>query len=211
MPAIAIHSLHHLLTQRLYGEALGYDDLNEHDTLRLDPLLAVAGDNPRFLVTNLPRAGFHGEDRGRFTAAARYENFYCARGDMENMLKQQVLDLPGDRMSTHALAGNQLRLWLATLAYLRMDRLRRRVPARHRSGAGDGGDDPGAALESGGARDGERAAGGGEDEQRLAMAGTLWAVRAAAGGAALVVWVAGNTPACRKRPSPKPGLREKGC
>jgi hypothetical protein len=43
---------------------------------------------------------------------------------MENVLKQQVLDLPGDRMSAHDLAGNQLRLWLATLAYLLLDRLR---------------------------------------------------------------------------------------
>lgn len=85
----------------------------------------AAGDNPRFIVTNLPREGFRSEARERFSAAALYEDFYCARGDMENMLKQQVLDLPGDRMSTHDLAGNQLRLWLATLAYLLMDRLRR--------------------------------------------------------------------------------------
>ena len=85
----------------------------------------AAGDNPRFIVTNLPGEGFDGEDRERFAAAALYENFYCARGDMENVLKQQVLDLPGDRMSTHELASNQLRLWLATLAYLLVDRLRR--------------------------------------------------------------------------------------
>jgi hypothetical protein len=84
----------------------------------------AAGDNPRFIVTNLPREGFRGEDRARFAAAALYENFYCARGDMENVLKQQVLDLPGDQMSTRELASNQLRLWLATLAYLLMDRLR---------------------------------------------------------------------------------------
>ena len=84
----------------------------------------AAGDNPRFIVTNLPREGFRGEDRERFSAAALYEKFYCARGEMENVLKQQVLDLPGDRMSTHDLAGNQLRLWLATLAYLLLDRLR---------------------------------------------------------------------------------------
>jgi len=44
---------------------------------------------------------------------------------MENVLKQQVLDLPGDRMSAHDLAGHQLRLWLATLAYLLLERLRR--------------------------------------------------------------------------------------
>jgi hypothetical protein len=43
---------------------------------------------------------------------------------MENMLKQQVLDLQADRMSTHHLASNQLRLWLATFGYLLMERLR---------------------------------------------------------------------------------------
>ena len=84
----------------------------------------AAGDNPRFVVTNLPREGFRGEDRERFCAGRLYEGFYCARGEMENVLKQQVLDLPGDRLSTHWLASNQLRLWLATLAYLLMERLR---------------------------------------------------------------------------------------
>jgi uncharacterized protein YqfA (UPF0365 family) len=43
---------------------------------------------------------------------------------MENMLKQQTLDLQADRLSTHYLASNQLRLWLATFAYLLMERLR---------------------------------------------------------------------------------------
>jgi len=43
---------------------------------------------------------------------------------MENMLKQQVLDLEADRMSTHHLTSNQLRLWFATFAYLLMERLR---------------------------------------------------------------------------------------
>ena len=85
----------------------------------------AAGDNPRFVVTNLPARGFQGdEDRGRFTAAQLYEEFYCARGEMENVLKQQALDLEADRMSTHYLASNQLRLWLATFAYLLLERLR---------------------------------------------------------------------------------------
>jgi hypothetical protein len=84
----------------------------------------AAGDNPRFLVTNLPADGFPGEAPTRFTAAPLYENFYCARGDMENALKQRVLDLPGDRLSARDLAGNQLRFWLATLAYLLLERLR---------------------------------------------------------------------------------------
>jgi hypothetical protein len=85
----------------------------------------AAGDNPRFLVTNLPAHGFQGDpDRGRFSPQRLYEEFYCARGEMENVLKQQTLDLAADRMSTHYLASNQLRLWLAAFAYLLLERLR---------------------------------------------------------------------------------------
>ena len=87
----------------------------------------TAGENPRFVVTNLPVAGFKDDDQaaaGRFTPARLYEELYCARGDMENQLKQQVLDLQADRMSTHHLASNQLRLWLATFAYLLLERVR---------------------------------------------------------------------------------------
>jgi hypothetical protein len=84
----------------------------------------AAGDNPRFVVTNLPASGFRGEDRQRFSAARLYEEVYCGRGEMENVLKQQVLALSADRLSTHYLGSNQLRLWLATLAYLLLERLR---------------------------------------------------------------------------------------
>ena len=87
--------------------------------------VTVQGDNPRFVVTNLPAGGFAGEkDRERFQPARLYEELYCARGQMENVLKQQVLDLAADRMSTHHLASNQLRLWLAAFAYLLVERLR---------------------------------------------------------------------------------------
>jgi Transposase DDE domain group 1 len=83
------------------------------------------GENPRFVVTNLPAKGFKdNKDKTRFTPARLYEELYCARGDMENMLKQQVLDLQADRMSTHNLASNQFRLWEATFAYLLLERLR---------------------------------------------------------------------------------------
>jgi len=83
------------------------------------------GENPRFIVTNLPAKGFKGEkDRTRFTPPRLYEELYCARGDMENLLKQQVLDLRADRMSTHHLASNQFRLWEAMFAYLLLERLR---------------------------------------------------------------------------------------
>lgn len=83
------------------------------------------GENPRFVVTNLPAAGFEDEqNQGRFCPARLYEELYCARGDMENKLKQQVLDLRADRMSTHYLASNQFRLWEAMFAYLLLERLR---------------------------------------------------------------------------------------
>lgn len=84
------------------------------------------GSNPRFVVTNLPAAGFGGEadSAERFAPAALYEQLYCARGEMENVLKQQLLDLRADRLSTHELGSNQLRLWFATFAYLLLERLR---------------------------------------------------------------------------------------
>lgn len=55
---------------------------------------------------------------------------------MENLLKQQTLDLQADRLSTHYLASNQLRLWLATLAYLLLERLRTRGLAGGRTWRG---------------------------------------------------------------------------
>jgi len=73
--------------------------------------------NPRFIITNLPRE----------THAARplYEEVYCARGDMENRIKEQQLDLYADRTSTATLRANQVRLWFSTLAYLLLNQLRR--------------------------------------------------------------------------------------
>ena len=54
------------------------------------------------------------------------------------MLKQQMLDLRADRMSTHYLASNQLRLWLAAFAYLLLERVRTLGLARDGTGAGNG-------------------------------------------------------------------------
>src|SRR6266436_3806354 len=85
----------------------------------------LAGENPRFVVTNLPARRFEGDtDQERFAPSRLYEELYCARGEMENLLKQQVLDLKADRMSTHHLASNQLRLWEGMFAYLLLERLR---------------------------------------------------------------------------------------
>jgi hypothetical protein len=75
------------------------------------------GENPRFIVTNLPGS----EIRSR----ELYEDVYCARGDMENRIKEQQLDLFSDRTSTHTLRANQLRLWFSSLAYVLVSALRR--------------------------------------------------------------------------------------
>ena len=88
--------------------------------------VTTEGNNPRFVVTSLPASGFR-DDAGsaeRLAPQALYEEVYCERGNMENILKQQVLDLEADRMSTHYMASNQLRLWLATFAYLLLERIR---------------------------------------------------------------------------------------
>ena len=73
--------------------------------------------NPRFVVTSLPIA--------RFGAKALYEGLYCARGDMENRIKEQQLGLFADRTSTATMRANQLRLWFASVAYVLVNRFRR--------------------------------------------------------------------------------------
>jgi len=74
-------------------------------------------ENPRFVVTTLPME--------RMDARALYENLYAARGEMENRIKEQQLQLFADRLSTETMRGNQLRLWLSSLAYALLDSLRR--------------------------------------------------------------------------------------
>ena len=54
-----------------------------------------------------------------------YEKLYCARGDMENRIKEQQLDLFADRTSTHEMRANQLRLYFSSFAYVLLDALRR--------------------------------------------------------------------------------------
>jgi hypothetical protein len=87
--------------------------------------VTAVGANPRFVVTNLPAGGFADDaDAARFEPRRLYEEFYCVRGQMENVLKQQLLDLNADRLSSHHLVSNQLRLWLSTTAYLLLERVR---------------------------------------------------------------------------------------
>jgi hypothetical protein len=68
------------------------------------------GANPRFVVTNI--------DPSWWPAQQLYEKLYCARGNIENRIKEQKLDLFSDRASTHHLRTNQLRLWFSSFAYL---------------------------------------------------------------------------------------------
>jgi DDE family transposase len=78
--------------------------------------------NPRFVVTSLSRK----------EAAAKhlYEKIYCARGEMENRIKECQLDLFADRTSAHPMHSNQLRLWFASMAYVLLTALRR-IALRH--------------------------------------------------------------------------------
>ena len=73
--------------------------------------------NPRFVVTSLRP----GEARCR----RLYETLYCARGEMENRIKECQLDLFADRTSARTMRANQLRLWFAAMAYVLLCALRR--------------------------------------------------------------------------------------
>jgi hypothetical protein len=75
------------------------------------------GANPRFVVTSLkPR---------EVAAQYLYEVIYCARGEMENRIKECQLDLFADRTSAATMRANQLRLWFAAMAYVLLCALRR--------------------------------------------------------------------------------------
>ena len=73
-------------------------------------------ENPRFVVTSLPSADW--------PAQVLYEELYCARGDMENRIKEQF-SLFADRVSSESIRANQLRLYLSAMAYVLVSGLRR--------------------------------------------------------------------------------------
>jgi hypothetical protein len=80
------------------------------------------GANPRFVVTSLPAS--------QIDARTLYEDVYCARGEIENRIKEQQLDLFADRTSAATMRANQLRLWFASFAYVLLEALRR-IGLRH--------------------------------------------------------------------------------
>ena len=73
-------------------------------------------ENPRFVVTSLKS--------GKGAAQALYEEMYCARGDMENRIKEQF-SLFADRVSAETMRANQMRLYLSAMAYILVSGLRR--------------------------------------------------------------------------------------
>jgi Transposase DDE domain group 1 len=75
------------------------------------------GSNPRFVVTSISA-----EQR---EAKALYEEDYCARGEMENRIKEQQLHLFADRTSAETMRANQIRLFFSSIAYTLLDTLRR--------------------------------------------------------------------------------------
>jgi hypothetical protein len=138
-PLLITHPLSEMLSQRIYGLALGYEDLNDQSTGKATRIFAefpyqtrkswscsrrvVAkaeyldkGENPRFVVTSLSAE--------QWTAQDLYEKFYCARGEMENRIKEPMR-LFADRLSSDEMKGNQLRFYFSALAYTLMEALRR--------------------------------------------------------------------------------------
>jgi hypothetical protein len=75
------------------------------------------GSNPRFIVTSI--------EMERMDAQTLYEQLYCARGDMENRIKEQQLWLFADRTSAGKMRANQIRLYLSSAAYILLQALRR--------------------------------------------------------------------------------------
>ena len=75
------------------------------------------GENPRFVVTNLSIE--------EWPTRKLYEELYCARGNMENRIKEQQLDLFADRTSTALMRANQLRLYFSSVAYIISSTFRR--------------------------------------------------------------------------------------
>jgi len=75
------------------------------------------GSNPRFVVTSFTEK--------QWDARRLYEELYCARGEMENRIKEQQLDLFADRTSCNVMRANQVRLYFSSFAYVLLSELRR--------------------------------------------------------------------------------------
>jgi hypothetical protein len=104
----------HQHKQRLFGEVkYAADTWDKERRVLVKAEHTAQGSNPRFVVTNL-----EGE------AQKLYDEVFCARGEMENRIKEQQLGLFADRTSCHGWWANQFRLLLSSCAYVLMERLR---------------------------------------------------------------------------------------
>ena len=137
----------------------------------------IAGDkaNPRFVVTSL--------SANAFDARTLYEEQYCARGDMENRIKEQQLYMFADHLCCETMRANQVRLYFSTVAYVVVRALRefglKETPLARVAVL----DHPGAVVQDRGVGAGECAAGGGVVDGGVSVAG---AVRAGVGEPAAV-------------------------
>ena len=108
----------HLLTsekQRLFGEiSYAAETWNKERRVIVKAEHTDKGSNPRFVVTNL-----------KGSPQSLYDDIYCARGEMENRIKEQQLYLFADRTSCHEFYANQFRLLLSSFAYVLFEALRR--------------------------------------------------------------------------------------
>ena len=77
----------------------------------------LKGSNARFVVTSLSKKQYH--------ASSLYEKLYCARGEMENRIKEQQLMLFADRTSANDMRANQIRLYLSSITYVLLSAMRR--------------------------------------------------------------------------------------
>ena len=107
------------------------------------------GENPRFVVTNLSSQEYEAQEL--------YEKLYCARGEMENRIKEQQLYLFADRTSSATMRANQLRLWFSSLAYVILNELRSVGLRGTRNGRSNVPEHPAEAVEDRGPREGQRA------------------------------------------------------
>ena len=80
------------------------------------------GSQMRHIVTSLPAS--------KISPSKLYTDKYCPRGEMENRIKEQQLDLFADRTSTQNMSSNQLRLWLSSMAYVLMQAFRQNCLSR---------------------------------------------------------------------------------
>jgi hypothetical protein len=121
-------------------------------------------ENPRFVVTSLSSAVWD--------ARKLYEQLYCARGDMENRIKEQF-SLFADRVSAETIRANQMRLYLSAMAYILVSGLRRLGLKATGNGGGAGLDDPHKTAQDRGADSCDGAEGLGFNGLQLSLAEPL--------------------------------------